>query len=156
MDINATLLVQAISFAFLIWFCVKFIWPPITNAISERNKKIADGLAAAEEGKRALVEAEKRGESSMKEARDRAHVLLADSERRGNKIIEDAKTAAETKAKQIEAAAHDLAQQEIAKAKAQLREQVAVLAIAGAEKILKREIDAKAHADILGQLKAQL
>jgi F-type H+-transporting ATPase subunit b len=156
MNINATLFVQAISFALLIWFCVKFIWPPITNAISERNKKIADGLAAAEEGKRALVEAEKRGESSMKEARDRAHTLLADSERRGNQIIEEAKGAAEVKAKQIEAAAHELAQQEIAKAKAELREQVAALAIAGAEKILKREIDAKAHADILGQLKAQL
>jgi F-type H+-transporting ATPase subunit b len=156
MNLNATLVVQALSFAALIYFCYKVIWPPLIRAIDDRNKKIADGLNAAEEGKRALVEAEKRGESSMKEARDRAHVLLADSERRGNKIIEDAKTAAETKAKQIEAAAHDLAQQEIAKAKAQLREQVAVLAIAGAEKILKREIDAKAHADILGQLKAQL
>ena len=156
MNIRATLLVQALSFAALIWFCVKFIWPPLVNAIDERNKKIADGLSAAEEGKKALVEAERKGESSMKEARDRAQGLLVESERRGNQIVEEAKVAAEAKAKQIEAAAHELAQQEITKAKAALREQVAVLAVAGAEKILKREIDAKAHAELLNQLKAQL
>ena len=92
----------------------------------------------------------------MKDARDRAQTLLVESERRGNQIVEEAKVAAEAKAKQIEAAAHELAQQEITKAKAILREQVAALAVAGAEKILKREIDAKAHAELLSQLKAQL
>jgi F-type H+-transporting ATPase subunit b len=156
MNINATLLVSGFTFFFFVLFCWKFIWPPLISAIDERNKKIADGLNAAEEGKKALVEAERKGESSMKDARDRAQTLLVESERRGNQIVEEAKVAAEAKAKQIEAAAHELAQQEITKAKAVLREQVAALAVAGAEKILKREIDAKAHDDLLNQLKAQL
>ncbi|MDX2218892.1 MAG: F0F1 ATP synthase subunit B [Burkholderiales bacterium] len=156
MNINATLLIQALSFAALIWFCVKFIWPPLITAIDERNKKIADGLNAAEEGKKALVEAERKGESSMKEARDRAQTLLAESERRANQIVEEAKAAAKTEADRIVASAQEQIEQEINKAKSQLREQVAALAVSGAEKILKKEIDAKAHADMLGQLKAQL
>jgi F-type H+-transporting ATPase subunit b len=156
MNINATLLVQAFSFAALIFFCVKFIWPPLVNAIDERNKKIADGLAAADEGKKALVEAERKGESSMKDARDRAQALLVESERRANQIVEEAKAQAKTEADRIVAAANEQIEQEVNKAKAQLREQVAALAVSGAEKILKREIDAKAHADMLGQLKAQL
>ncbi len=91
MNINATLLVQALSFAFLIWFSVKFIWPPLNRAIDERNKRIADGLAAAEKGKAALVEAERKGESAMKEAREKASGVLGESEKRGHQIVEEAK-----------------------------------------------------------------
>ena len=156
MNINLTLFAVAGAFFFFILFTAKFVWPPLMKAIEDRQKKIADGLAAAEEGKRALVEAERVGESSLKEARDRVQVMLADSERRANQIVEESKTTAKTEADRILASAQEQIQQEIAKAKGQLREQVAVLAVSGAEKILKREIDAKAHADMLGQLKAQL
>ncbi|HEX5642372.1 MAG TPA: F0F1 ATP synthase subunit B [Thermoleophilia bacterium] len=156
MNINATLFVQALSFAFLIWFSVKFIWPPLNRAIDERNKRIADGLAAAEKGKASLVEAQAKGESAMKEARERASGLLGDSEKRGAQIVEEAKAAAKEEADRIIAGAREQIASEVAKAKTELREQVAALAVAGAEKILQREIDAKSHAEMLGKLKAQL
>ena len=156
MNINATLFVQALSFAFLIWFAVKFIWPPLNRAIDERNKRIADGLAAAEKGKASLVEAQAKGESAMKEARERASGLLGDSEKRGAQIVEEAKAAAKAEADRIIAGAREQIASEVAKAKTELREQVAALAVAGAEKILQREVDAKAHAEMLGKLKAQL
>ncbi len=156
MNINATLLVQALSFAFLIWFTVKFIWPPLNRAIDERNKRIADGLAAAERGKAALVEAERKGESAMKEARERASGVLGDSEKRGAQIVEEARNEAKAEADRLVAAARPQIASELAKAKTELREQVAALAVAGAEKILQREVDARAHADMLGKLKAQL
>ena len=105
MNINATLLVQALSFAFLIWFTVKFIWPPLNRAIDERNKRIADGLAAAERGKAALVEAERKGESAMKEARERASGVLGDSEKRGAQIVEEARNEAKAEADRLVAAA---------------------------------------------------
>ncbi|MGE0357152.1 MAG: F0F1 ATP synthase subunit B [Burkholderiales bacterium] len=156
MNINATLFVQALSFAFLIWFTVKFIWPPLNRAIDERNKRIADGLAAAERGKAALVEAERRGDAALKEARERASGVLGDSEKRGTQIVEEARNEAKAEAERIVAAAREQIASELAKAKTELREQVAALAVAGAEKILQREVDAKAHADMLGKLKAQL
>ena len=156
MNINATLFVQALSFAFLIWFSVKFIWPPLNRAIDERNKRIADGLAAAEKGKASLVEAQAKGESAMKEARERASGVLGESEKRGAQIVEEAKTAAKVEADRIIAGAREQIASEVAKAKAELREQVAALAVAGAEKILQREVDAKAHTEMLGKLKAQL
>ena len=156
MNINATLLVQALSFAFLIWFTVKFIWPPLNRAIDERNKRIADGLAAAERGKAALVEAERKGESAMKEARERASGVLGDSEKRGAQIVEEARNEAKAEADRLVAAAREQIASELAKAKTELREQVAALAVAGAEKILQRQVDARAHADMLGKLKAQL
>ena len=156
MNINATLLVQALSFAFLIWFSVKFIWPPLNRAIDERNKRIADGLAAAEKGKASLVEAERKGETAMKEARERASGVLGESEKRAMQIVEEAKSAAKEEADRIIAGAREQIASEVAKAKTELREQVAALAVAGAEKILQREIDAKSHAEMLGKLKAQL
>ncbi len=156
MNINATLFVQALSFAFLIWFAVKFIWPPLNRAIDDRNKRIADGLAAAEKGKVALVEAERRGDASLKEARERASAVLADSEKRAAQIIEEARVAAKAEADRIIAGAREQIASEAAKARTALREQVASLAVAGAEKILRREVDAKAHADMLAQLKSQL
>ena len=156
MNINATLFVQALSFAFLIWFAVRFIWPPLNRAIDERNKRIADGLAAAEKGKAALVEAEQRGGVALREARERAATVLGESEKRAAQIIEEARTAAKAEADRILAGAREQIASELAKSRATLREEVASLAVAGAEKILRREVDAKAHADMLAQLKAQL
>jgi len=156
MNINITLVAVAIAFGIFIWFTAHFVWPVLMNKIEERQKKIADGLAAGEEGKRVLVEAERRSESALQEARDRAQGMTSDSERRANQIIDEAKLQAKAEAERILAAAQDQIQQELTKAKGQLRDQVAVLAVAGAERILKREVDAKAHADMLAQLKAQL
>jgi F-type H+-transporting ATPase subunit b len=156
MNINATLFVQALSFALLIWFSVKFIWPPLTRAIEERNKRIADGLAAAEKGKASLAEAERNSEAAMKAARERASGVLGESEKRGVQIVDEARMAAKAEAERIVAGAREQIAAEVAKARTELREQVARLAVAGAEKILQREVDAKAHLDMLDKLKAEL
>ncbi len=156
MDLNLTMLAQAIAFFVFFWFSKKFVWPPLMTAIEERQTKIAEGLHAAEAGKRALVEAEAKGESAMKEARERSQSLFSDGERRANQIIEQAKLTAKTEADRILTAAQEQIQLELNKAKSGLRDQVAMLAVAGAEKILKREINAAAHADMLAELKAQL
>lgn len=156
MDLNLTMFAQAIAFFVFFWFSKKFVWPPLMTAIEERQTKIAEGLNAAEAGKRALVEAEAKGESAMKEARERSQTLFSEGERRANQIIEQAKLTAKTEADRILAAAQEQIQLELNKAKSSLRDQVALLAVAGAEKILKREINAAAHADMLAELKAQL
>ncbi len=156
MDLNLTMLAQAIAFFIFFWFSKKFVWPPLMRAIAERQAKIAEGLNAAEAGKRALVEAEAKTESALKDARDRSQAMFSDGERRANQIIEQAKLTAKTEADRILAAAQEQIQLELNKAKTSLREQVAQLAVAGAEKILKREINAAAHADMLTELKAQL
>ncbi len=156
MDINASLLGQAITFAVLVWFTMKIVWPPVTAALEERQKKIADGLAEAEKGKAALAEGEKQKAAMLKEARDLASDLRTQNDKQALKIIEEAKAQAKVEAERIIAAAQAQTAQEQQKAREQLRDQVAALAIAGAEKILKREVDAKAHADMLNQLKAQL
>ena len=156
MNINLTMIAQAIAFFILFWVSLKFIWPPLQAAVEARQKAISDGLTAAEEGKRSLVEAEKRNEISMKEAKDRSQTMFADGERRANQLIEQAKVTAKAEADRILAAAQEQIKLEINKAKGGLREQVAQLAVAGAEKILKREINAAAHAEMLTELKAQL
>ena len=156
MDLNLTMLAQAIAFFIFFWFSKKFVWPPLMSAIAERQTKIAEGLNAAEAGKRALVEAEAKTESALKDARDRSQAMFSDGERRANQIIEQAKLTAKAEADRILAAAQEQIQLELNKAKSDLREQVAQLAVAGAEKILKREINAAAHADMLTELKAQL
>ena len=156
MDLNLTMLAQAIAFFIFFWFSKKYVWPPLMNAIETRQKAIAAGLTAAEEGKRSLVEAEKRSEVFLKEAKDRSQSMSADGERRANQIVEQAKLTAKAEADRILAAAQEQIQLEINKAKSGLREQVALLAVAGAEKILKREINAAAHAEMLTELKAQL
>ena len=156
MDLNLTMLAQAIAFFIFFWFSKKYVWPPLMNAIADRQSKIADGLNAAEAGKRALIEAEAKTESAMKDARERSQSMFSDGERRANQIIEQAKVTAKTEADRILAAAQEQIQLEVNKAKSGLREQVAQLAVAGAEKILKREINAATHADMLTELKAQL
>ena len=156
MDLNLTMLAQAIAFFIFFWISKRFLWPWLLDKIEIRQKAIADGLMAAEEGKRLLVDAEKRSDVFMKEAKDRSQTMYSDGERRANQIIEQAKLTAKTEADRILAAAQEQIQLELNKAKSGLREQVAQLAVAGAEKILKREINAAAHAEMLTELKAQL
>jgi len=156
MNFTLTLIAQAIAFALFIWFTVAFVWPPLLNAIEKRQKQIADGLAEAERGRSSLADAQKQTEALLKEARERAHELMVQAEKSAGQRVEDAKVQAKVEADRIVATAHAQIGQEVQSAKQQLREQVAALAVAGAEKILRREVDAKAHADMLNQLKAQL
>ncbi len=153
---NATLFAMAVWFALLIAFAYKFIWPPLMTAIDTRNKKIAEGLAEAEKGKAALAEGEKQKDVMMKEARQTATEMKALNDKQAQAMIDETKVQAKVEADRIISAAHAQIDMEKQKAKEQLRDQVAALAIAGAEKILKREVDAKVHADMLTQLKAQL
>ena len=153
---NLTLIVQAVVFALFIWFCVKFIWPPLLRAIETRQKEVADGLAEAERGRSSLADARKQTDTLLKEARERAHELLAQAEKSAQQRIEESKAQAKAEADRIIAGAQAQLQQEVQSAKQQLREQVASLAVAGAERILQREVDARAHAQMLDQLKAQL
>ncbi len=156
MNLNATLFAMAVWFALLIWFAKAKIWPPLMAAVDARNKKIADGLAEAEKGKMALAEGEKQKAALLKDAREAAGEIKSANEKQALKLIDEAKAQAKVEAERIIAAAHAQIAQEQQKAKEQLREHVAALAVAGAEKILKKEIDAKAHAEMLNQLKAQL
>jgi F-type H+-transporting ATPase subunit b len=156
MSFNLTLIAQAVAFALFIWFTVKFVWPPLLRAIEARQKQIADGLAAGEQGKRSLEAASKQSEQAIHDARGRAADILAQAEKRGAEMIEEAKVAAKSEGDREKAAAKADIQQEAQRAREQLREQVAALAVAGAEKILRREVDAKAHAELLDGIKKQL
>jgi F-type H+-transporting ATPase subunit b len=155
-SINATLIVQMIVFAILIWFTMRFVWPPITAALDERAKKIADGLSAADKAKSELAVANKKVEAQLSAARDDAAKRLADAERLAQQMVEEAKGRASEEAAKIVAAAHAEAAQASVKARETLREQVAGLAVKGAEAILKREVNAGVHAELLGRLKAEL
>ncbi len=156
MSINATLFVQAIVFAILVWFTMKFVWPPIAVALDERAKKIADGLAAADKAKTELSAANQRVEAELAKSRGEAAARLADAERRAQALIEEAKTRATEEGNKIVAAARVEAEQQTVKARETLREQVAVLAVKGAEQILRKEVNASVHAELLGRLKAEL
>ena len=156
MSFNLTLIAQAVSFALFIWFTVKFVWPPLLRAIETRQKQIADGLAAGEQGKKSLELSSKQAEQAIQEARTRAAEILAQAEKRGSQVVEEAKVAAKTEGDRERAAAKADIQQEAQRAREQLREQVAALAVAGAEKILRREVDAKAHAELLDGIRKQL
>ena len=156
MNINATLLGQAITFAILIWFTMKFVWPPLMAAMAERAKTIADGLAAAERGKHDLELAEKRAAEILRPGKEKASEIIAASEKRATEIIEEAKSQAKAEGERILVAAKADLDQEVFRAKEQLRTQVTAVALAGAGKILGREIDAKAHNDLLNQLVAEI
>lgn len=156
MNLNATLFAQLVVFFILAWFTMQFVWPPIVKALDERAKKIADGLAAAEKGKHDLELATKRSVEALKEGKEKAGDLLVQAEKRAAQIIEEAKLAAKVEADRIVAAGKADAEQEIVRAKEQLREQVATLVVSGAEKILRREINAQAHADLLAAIKQDL
>jgi F-type H+-transporting ATPase subunit b len=156
MSFNLTVIAQAVAFALFIWFTVKFIWPPMLRAIEARQKQIADGLAAAEQGRKSLEASSKQADQAIHDARGRAAEIIAQAEKRDAQMVEQAKTAAKVEGDREKAAAKADIQQEIARAREQLREQVAALAVAGAEKILRREVDAKAHGDLLNDIKKQL
>ena len=156
MNLNLTLIAQAVTFTVFIWLTVKFIWPYMLRAIEARQKTFADGLAAAEEGKRSLELSNKRADEEIKKARERVAELLAQAEKRAAQVIDEAKNAAKEEGEREKAAAKAEIAQEITRAREQLRDHVASLAVAGAEKILRREVDAKAHGDMLNQLKSQL
>ncbi|HRH87351.1 MAG TPA: F0F1 ATP synthase subunit B [Rubrivivax sp.] len=156
MSINATLIIQMIVFAILVWFTMKFVWPPITAALDERARKIADGLSAADKAKSELVQANKRVEEQLSAARNDAAQRLADAERLAQSMIEEAKGRANDEGAKIIAAAKAEAEQEATKAREALREQVAALAVKGAESILRREVNPGVHAELLNRLKAEL
>ncbi len=156
MNINATLIGQAISFIFFVWFTMKFVWPPIMSALEERKKKIADGLAAAERGKHEQELAEQRAKEVISEAKQEASNIIAQAQKRANEIVEEAKETARAEGDRIVAAANAEIEQEVNRAKEHLRGQVVSIAVAGAGKVLRREIDAKAHDDLLQDLVSQI
>jgi F-type H+-transporting ATPase subunit b len=156
MNINLTMLMQAVAFFLFIWFCWKLIWPPLMRAIETRQKQIADGLAAGEEGRQSLSKAEARIAEMMKDAKSQASEIIAQGEKIKNETVEQAKSEAKTEAGRIIASAKAEIEQEIYRARDALRGQVAELAMAGAAKILKREVDPKVHADLLAQIEKQL
>ena len=156
MNINFTLFAQAIVFTAFIWFTIRFVWPPLLRAIEARQKQIADGLAAGEQGRKSLEVSSRQAEQAIQEARTRAAEIIAQAEKRDAQMVEAAKVAAKAEGDREKAAAKADIQQEASRAREQLREQVAALAVAGAEKILRREVDAKAHADLLESIKRQL
>ena len=156
MSITGTLIVQMIVFLILVGFTMKFVWPPITAALDERARKIADGLSAADKAKSELAVANKRVEAQLSAARDDATKRLADAERMAQQIVEEAKGKASVEAEKIITAARAEAEQESVKARDVLREQVAGLAVKGAEAILRKEVNASVHAELLGRLKAEL
>ena len=156
MNINSTLFLQAVVFAILVWFTMKFVWPPITKALDERAQKISDGLAAADKAKSELSSANKRVEAELATSRTETTSRLADADRRGQGIVEEAKARAVEEANKIIAAAQAEAAQQTVKAREALREQVALLAVTGAEQILRKEVNATVHAELLSRLKTEL
>jgi F-type H+-transporting ATPase subunit b len=155
-NLNATLVVQFVVFFILAGFTMKFVWPPLMKALDERAKKIADGLAAAEKGKLELADANKRVENELASSRAANQLRVVEAEKQAAMVIEDAKKQAEHEKARILAEARAEAEQQVQRARDVLRDQVAALAVAGAEQILKREVNAGVHADLLSQLKTQL
>ena len=156
MNVNMSLIGQMITFAVLVWFSMKFVFPALNTALDERAKRIADGLAAADQGKASMAVADKRAAEALTSARDEAAQRVADAEKRAQLVAEEIKTNAKAEADRIIAQAKADADQQLAKARDTLRAQVADLAVKGAEQILKREVNASAHADLLARLATEL
>jgi F-type H+-transporting ATPase subunit b len=156
MNLNATLIAQIVVFMILWWFTMKFVWPPITKALDERASKIADGLAAADKAKSELASANQRVQQELAQSREDIAKRLSDAEKRGNVLVEEAKARATAEATKIVADAQAEAAQLVISAREALREQVATLAVKGAEQILRREVNAQVHADLLTHLKSEL
>lgn len=156
MNINATLIGQAIAFLIFVGFCMKYVWPPIIQALDERKKKIADGLAAAERGKHEQELAEKRAQQVIHEAKEQANEIITQAQRRGNEIVDESKDNARVEGERILNSAQAEIKQEANRARDELRTQVGSVAIAGAAKILSREIDDKAHTDLLAELVSRI
>ena len=156
MNLNFTLVAQAIVFVAFIGFTMKFVWPHMLRAIETRQKTIADGLAAAEQGRKSLEVSTKQADEEIRKARERAAEIVSQAEKRTAQMIDEAKTSAREEGNREKAAAKAEIAQEASRAREQLRDQVASLAVAGASKILQREVDAKAHAELLESIKRQL
>jgi F-type H+-transporting ATPase subunit b len=155
-NINLTLIVQMLVFIILIWFTMKFVWPIILGAMEERSKKIAQGLAAADQGEQALAQARERAEAIVREARDRATQIIDNAQHRANDLVEQAKGAASTEGQRLVTAAQQQIELEASRARESLRREVAQIAVQAASKLLQREIDPKAHADLISKLATQI
>ena len=156
MNINMTLIGQSITFAIFVWFCMKFVWPPIIGALEARKKRIADGLAAADRGKHELELASRRASETMQEAKLKAVEIIAQAEKRAVQVIEEAKNAAKDEGDRMIAAARAEIEQDSHRAREALRGEVAALVVAGAGKVLRGEVNPQAHADLLESIKNEL
>lgn len=156
MNINLTLLGQAISLLVFVWFCMKYVWPPIINALQEREKRIADGLAAADAGQNKLAEAEQRSSELVGAGKQQAAEIIAQAQKRGDEIVEEAKQEAKQEGARLLEAARAEIEREQLMARDRLREEAAALALAGAERILGREVDQQAHGRMLADISAAL
>lgn len=156
MNINLTIIGQAIAFAIFVIFCMKYVWPPITAALAERKKKIAEGLDAADRAERDLQLAKEKAAADMRQSKEEAAAIIEQANKRANQIIDEAKEKAREEAERVKASAQADIEQEANRAKEALRAQVAVLAVAGAEKILEASIDEQAHAQLVEKLAAEL
>ncbi|MDH3608935.1 MAG: F0F1 ATP synthase subunit B [Gammaproteobacteria bacterium] len=156
MNINLTLFAQLVAFVVFVIFCMKLVWPPIIAMLDERKKKIADGLAEAERGMKQQELAEQGAEKKLAEAKQQASEILGQAQKRANEIVDDAKSVAVDEGNRIKEAAHAEVEKEVNRAKEVLRSQVSTIAVAGAERILKKEINASSHQDILDDIAAQI
>jgi F-type H+-transporting ATPase subunit b len=156
MNINATIIGQAIAFFFFAWFCMKYVWPPVTSALRERQKKIAEGLDAADRAERDLQLAQEKATENMRKGKEEAAAIIEQANKRANQIIDEAKEKALEEANRVKAAKEAELEQEVNQAREALRSQVATLALAGAEKVLEASIDEKAHAQLVEKLAAEL
>ncbi|MCG8377917.1 MAG: F0F1 ATP synthase subunit B [Proteobacteria bacterium] len=156
MNFNATILGQTIAFAFFVWFCMKFIWPLLLGMIEEREKRIADGLAAGEKGEQKLLDAEQRLQDAIDEGKQKAAEIISKAQKRGDEIVDEAREAAKGESARIKESALSEIEQEKEKARQELKDQVATLAITGAEQILMREVDHSAHNEVLKKISQQL
>jgi F-type H+-transporting ATPase subunit b len=155
-NINLTLIGQTISFAFFVWFCMKFVWPALTSVMEEREKKIADGLEAADRADKDLELAQKKATQQLREAKEEAAAIIEQANKRAGQIVEEAKDSAKAEGDRLKAAAEAEIEQEMNRAKEELRGKVAALALAGAEKVLAASIDEKANSELVNQLAAEL
>nr|WP_264477842.1 MULTISPECIES: F0F1 ATP synthase subunit B [Halomonas] len=151
-----TLIGQTIAFAIFVWFCIKYVWPPISNALHERQKKIADGLDAASRATRDLELAQERSEQTLKESKEQASAIIEQANKRSAQIVEEARATARAEGERLVASARSEIEQEVNRAKDELRAQVSRLAIIGAERILQESVDEKAHRKLLDELAAEL
>jgi len=156
MNFNATLIGQTVTFILFVWFCMKYIWPPLMAALDERNARISEGLAAAQRGQQDLVDAQAKVSDSLNDAKQQAQEIINQAQKRANEIVDDAKGAARDEADKIKVAASADIDQQVNSAREELRKEVSSIALAGAEQILKREVDAKVHAAVLDELVAQI
>ena len=156
MNINATLIWQVVAFAILVWFTLRFVWPPLMKALDERAQKIADGLAAAERGKQEMQMAERKIDELLAEAKQRAADILSQTEKQSARLLEESRAHAQAEGNRLKAAAQAEIEQSILRAKEELRHQLADLVVVGAERVLRGSIDAKQHADVVHQLRQEL